>query len=146
MSSQTIKFQIVTPEKVVLKKDILQVTVPTTSGEITVLPDHIPLISVLSPGVIEAKLADGLVEIMSVSGGFIEVMKDKVIILAETAERAEEIDEQRVGEAYLRAVELKKTAEIKDQTQVTELTAKIEKELSRNRALSRWRRVKKSGS
>jgi len=142
MANKTIKFEIVTPEKVVLKKDILQVSVPTTTGEITILPNHIPLISVLQPGVIEAKLEDGLIEIMSVSGGFIEVMKDKVVILADTAERAEEIDEQRVGEAYLRAEELKKSAESKDEAEFFALTAKIEKELARNRAVNRWRRIK----
>ena len=145
MSVKTIKFEIVTPEKVVLRKDILQVSVPTENGEITVLPDHIPLISVLSPGVIEAKLEGGLTEIMSVSGGFIEVMKNKVVILADTAERAEEIDEKRVGEAYLRAEELKKKMEIRDEAKFSELTVKIEKELARNRALNRWRKIKGSG-
>lgn len=141
MSAKTIKFEIVTPERVVLRKEISQVSVPTLQGEITVLPDHIPLVAVLQPGVIEAHLSDGLVEIMSVSGGFIEVMKDKVVILADTAERAEEIDEKRVGEAYLRAEEAKKKAELFDEAKFAELTVKIEKELARTRALRRWRKI-----
>lgn len=83
-----IKFEIVTPERTVLKQDILQVTLPTQSGEITILPDHIPLVSILKPGVLKIKTADQETEIMSVSGGFIEVLRDKVVILADTAERA----------------------------------------------------------
>jgi F-type H+-transporting ATPase subunit epsilon len=142
MSQKTIKFEIVTPERVVLQQEILQITVPTTSGEITVLPDHIPLVSVLQPGVIELKRPDGESEIMSVSGGFIEVRKDKIVVLADTAERAEELDETRIQEAKARAEELKKNAKAEDDVQFTAIAAKIEKELARLRAVSRWRRLK----
>ncbi len=142
MSQKTIKFEIVTPERVVLKQEALQVTVPTTSGEITILPDHIPLVSILQPGVIEVKRADNIVEIMSVSGGFIEVLKDKIVILADTAERAEELDEERIKEAHKRAEELKKNAHDQDDVQFTEVAAKLEKELARLRAVNKWRKIK----
>jgi len=142
MSQKTIKFEIVTPERVVLRQEILQITVPTTSGEITILPDHIPLVSVLQPGVIELKRSDNIVEIMSVSGGFIEVMKDKIVILADTAERAEELDEARIQEAHNRAEELKKTAKNRDDVEFTEIAAKLEKELARLRAVNKWRRLR----
>ncbi|MFA6416749.1 MAG: ATP synthase F1 subunit epsilon [Patescibacteria group bacterium] len=142
MSIKTIKFEIVTPEKVVLKQEILQITVPTASGEITVLPDHIPLVSILQPGVIEIKRADNVVEIMAVSGGFLEVMKDKVVILADTAERAEELDEARIKEAREKAEKLKEEAKNVDDVQFTNIAAKIEKELARERALNKWRRLK----
>jgi F-type H+-transporting ATPase subunit epsilon len=142
MSIKTIKFEIVTPEKVVLKQEILQITVPTASGEITVLPDHIPLVSILQPGVIEIKRADNVVEIMAVSGGFLEVMKDKVVILADTAERAEELDEARNKEAREKAEKLKEEAKNVDDVQFTNIAAKIEKELARERALNKWRRLK----
>lgn len=143
MSQKTIKFEIVTPERVVLKQEALQVTVPTTSGEITILPDHIPLVSVLRPGVIEVKRADNIVEIMSVSGGFIEVLKDKIVILADTAERAEELDEKRIEEARTRAEEIKKNAKAADDVDFTAVAAKLEKELARMHAVDRWRRLKK---
>ncbi|MDP2944360.1 MAG: ATP synthase F1 subunit epsilon [bacterium] len=139
---KTIKFEIVTPERVVLKQEILQITVPTTSGEITVLPDHIPLVSVLKPGVIEVKRADNSSEIISVSGGFIEVTKDKVVILADTAERAEELDEEMIKEAQQRAEKLKEEARNVDDVQFTAVAAKLEKELARLRAVNRWRRLK----
>jgi F-type H+-transporting ATPase subunit epsilon len=142
MSQKTIKFEIVTPEHVVLKQEALQITVPTKSGEITVLPDHIPLISILKPGVIEVKRVDNVVEIISVSGGFIEVLKDKIVILADTAERAEELDVTRIKEARGRAEELKKNAKASDDIDFTAVTAQIEKELARMHAVDRWRRLK----
>lgn len=141
--AKTIQFEIVTPERVVLKQEILQITVPTTSGEITILPDHIPLVSVLKPGVLEVKRADGVLEIMAVSGGFIEVMKDsRVVILADTAERAGELDETRIKEAKERAEDPKKTAKSLDDVEFTNISARIEKELAREKALSKWRRIK----
>ncbi len=142
MANETIKFEIVTPEKVVFKEEINQVTVPTTSGEVSILPNHIPLVSVLNPGVIEVKQKDNSLEIMSVSGGFIEVTKNKVTILADSAERAEEIDEQEVEAARAKAEESKKQAQDKDEVDFTEVTAKIEKELARLRAVKKWRKLK----
>ncbi len=142
MSQKTIKFEIVTPERVVLRQEALQVTVPTTSGEITILPDHIPLVSILQPGVIEVKRLDNVVEIMAVSGGFIEVLRDKIVILADTAERAEELDEERIKDAHLRAEELKKTARAADDVDFADVSARLEKELARLRAVSRWRKLK----
>lgn len=144
MSQKIIKFEIVTPERVVLRQDILQLTVPTTSGEITILPDHIPLVSVLQPGVLEVRRADNITEIISVSGGFIEVLKDKIVILADTAERAEELDEERIKEAQMRAEELKKTARAVDDVQFAAVSARLEKELARLRALNKWRKLKGS--
>ena len=106
MSQKQIKFEIVTPERTVLKEEITQVTVPTKQGEITVLPGHIPLVASLEPGVIEIVKKENDKDIMSVSGGFIEVLRDKIVILADTAERAEEIDLSRAEEAKRRAEKL----------------------------------------
>ena len=139
---KTIKFEIVTPEREVLKEEVAQVTVPTKSGEITILPNHIPLVSVLAPGVIEVKLADGNYEVMAVSGGFIEVLKHKVVILADTAERAAEIDISRAEEARARAEKIRETLEKVDQVQFANIAGKIAKEMARTRAANRWRRIK----
>jgi F-type H+-transporting ATPase subunit epsilon len=137
-----IKFEIVTPERVVLKEEILQVSVPTREGEITVLPNHIPLVASLLPGVIEIKKTDNTIEIISVSGGFIEVLKDKVVILADTAERAEEIDISRAEEARKRAEETKKNAERFDREEFASVSAQIAKELARTRAANRWKKIR----
>jgi F-type H+-transporting ATPase subunit epsilon len=138
-----IKFEIATPERVVLKEEILQVTVPTQEGEITVLPKHSPLVSVLRPGVLELKKIDGEIEIISVSGGFVEVLLNKVIILADTAERAEEIDIERAEEARKRAEESLKDMRSVDASQFAQLAAQIEKELARVRSAKKWRSLRR---
>lgn len=140
--SNEIKFEIVTPERVVLKETVVQVTVPTKEGEITVLPKHIPLVAALMPGVIELKTSTGQIEIISVSGGFIEVLKNKVVILADSAERAEEIDEKRADEARKRAEDIKKEIRHFDQEQFASVSAAIAKELARTKAVKRWKNAK----
>jgi F-type H+-transporting ATPase subunit epsilon len=142
MASKTIKFEIVTPERIVLTRDIFQVTVPTTNGEITVLADHIPLVSILKPGVLEIKTVEGKTEIMSVSGGFLEVMRDKIVVLADTAERAEELDEKRIEEARVKAEERKREVSDIDEVQFANIAAQLDKELARLKALNKWRRLK----
>ncbi len=146
MSDKIINFEIVTPERVVLKEEVAQVTVPTKQGEITVLPNHIPLVAGLMPGVIEVVKGDGTREVMSVSGGFIEVLKDKVVILADTAERAEEIDIKRVEEARRMAERTIKEMRKYDQKSFTDVSARIAKELARTKAVKRWKRIKKIDS
>ncbi len=135
-----IHFEIVTPEKVVLKQEVLQLTVPTKKGEITVLPNHIPLISTLQPGVIEIKTIDNKTETMAVSGGFIEVLPDKVVVLADTAEHASDINEARAEEARKKAEETMK--EKKEDVNFAGVQAKIEKELARVRAVKRYKHHK----
>jgi F-type H+-transporting ATPase subunit epsilon len=143
MSQQnTIKFEIVTPERVVLKDSVVQVTAPTKNGEITVLPNHIPLVASLQPGVIEVKKENGAIEIIAVSGGFIEVLKNKVVILADTAERAEELDEKRIEAARQKAEDIKKEIKHYDAEQFAGITAQLEKELARSRAVKKWRKIK----
>jgi len=142
-SKKKIKFEIVTQEKVVLKEMILQVTVPTEEGEITVLPNHTPLIANLEPGIIELKKEDKTIEIMSLSGGFIEVLRNKIVILADTAERAEEIDEKRAQEARKKAEESLKDLRQFDSKRFANISSMIAKELARTRAVIRWRKLKR---
>ena len=139
-ANKTIKFEIVTPERIVLKEQIMQATVPTSAGEITILPGHIPLISILRSGVIEIKKPNKEVEIIACSGGFIEVLKDKIVILADTAEKAMELDEMRIEEARAKAEEMKKWKDV-DAMQFTEANALIEKQLARSRAVKKWRHL-----
>ncbi len=141
MAQKTIKFEIVTPERVVLKEEITQITVPTKSGEITVLPGHIPLVAPLVAGVIETKKIDGEVEIMSISGGFVEVLRDKVVILADTAERAKEIDIARAEEGIKRAEEAKKEIRSSDRVRFANINASLAKELARTKAVKRWKKI-----
>ncbi|PIP34151.1 ATP synthase F1 subunit epsilon [Candidatus Falkowbacteria bacterium CG_4_10_14_0_2_um_filter_48_10] len=141
MADKILQFEIVTPERVLVKENILQVTAPTVQGEITILPGHIPLVSVLASGVLEIARPDKSRTVISVSGGFIQVAGDKVVILADTAEKAEEIDLVRVEEAKARAVKTKNEAKTLDTRQFTALSAKISKELARSQAVKRWKKL-----
>ena len=138
--SKNINFEIVTPERTLLKEEIRQVTLPTLEGQITVLPDHIPLIAVLVPGEIVVKKEDGEEVSMAVSGGFVEVLVNKVVVLADTAERAEEIDEARAEEAKKRAEKLLEEKKL-DKREFAALAAKIEKELARLKVARKRRKV-----
>jgi F-type H+-transporting ATPase subunit epsilon len=86
-----IQLEVVTPERRVLGEPVDMVTVPGLNGELGVLPGHTPLISQLKTGVL-SYLQDGRTTQLLVSGGFVEVRDDHVSVLAEIAERPEEID------------------------------------------------------
>src|SRR4029434_2007664 len=89
-----IQLEVVTPERRVLAESVDMVTVPGLGGELGILPGHTPLISQLQNGVL-SYVQDGKTHQLHVSGGFIEVRDDKVSVLAEVAERPEEIDAAR---------------------------------------------------
>ncbi len=142
MPRKKIKFEIVTPERTVLKEEILSLVLPTESGEITILPHHIPLISVLKPGEIRIKTIDGE-RLMAISGGFVEVMANsRVVILADTAEMAEEIDIKRAEEAQQRAEALLKEKKV-DSQEFAILAAKLQKQLARLKVARKYKRIKK---
>lgn len=86
-----IKLEIVTPEKKVLDETVDLVTVPTVSGEAGILPNHAPLISALKPGILSYSNR-GTTERLAVAGGFVEVSSNKVSVLTDRAETADEID------------------------------------------------------
>ncbi|MFA6410291.1 MAG: ATP synthase F1 subunit epsilon [Candidatus Buchananbacteria bacterium] len=127
-----IKFKIVVPEKIVYEKEIDQVTIPTELGQITVLPHHIPLVAIVQAGELVVKNGNEQ-EIMAVSGGFLEIKQNEVLVLTESAERAEEIDEARAIEAKERAQKLMSELKNKEEVEYTALASKIEKELARLR-------------
>jgi F-type H+-transporting ATPase subunit epsilon len=86
-----IKLEIVTPEKKVFDETVDSVTVPTATGEVGILPNHSPLISSLKPGILSFA-GKGASEKMVVAGGFVEVSTNKVSVLTDIAEKADEID------------------------------------------------------
>src|ERR1044071_4500626 len=91
---EQIQLEVVTPERRVLAEAVDSVTVPGMNGELGILPGHTPLISQLQTGVLSYSKG-GTVERLHVSGGFVEVNADRVSVLAEIAERPEEIDAAR---------------------------------------------------
>ncbi len=97
-------FEIVTAERIVYSDEVDIVIAPSVDGQIAILPQHAPLMAMLEPGELLVR-KDGDEQPMFVSGGFLEVQSDKVTILADTAERAEEIDSERAERARCRAEE-----------------------------------------
>ena len=98
----SIKLEIVTAERVVYTEDVDIVLAPGVEGQLGILPHHAPLMTILQSGEILARRGTEE-DIMAISGGFLEVRPDRVIILADSAERAEEIDEERAQAAKERA-------------------------------------------
>ncbi len=96
------RLSIVTPEKVFYEADIKSLVVPGTEGYLGVLSNHAPLITALKPGRIEFRDANDKVNIMAVSGGFLEVSNNIATILADAVELADEIDIERAQQAYER--------------------------------------------
>ena len=96
--------EIVTAERQVLTDEADMVIAPAVEGVVGILPRHAPLLTALNPGVMVLK-KDGQEEMLAVSGGFLQVSNNRVLILADTAERAEEVDEERAAEARARAEE-----------------------------------------
>jgi F-type H+-transporting ATPase subunit epsilon len=104
MQPDAIQLVIVTPERQLLSERVVEVTLPGADGELGALPGHAPLITELGIGELRYRTAGGAMSApIAVIRGFAEVLKDRVTVLAETAERPEEIDVERAKAALERA-------------------------------------------
>lgn len=140
----SIQFELITPERVVFRKEADKITLPTAEGEITVLPGHIGLVAALVPGIARLKTAEGEEEV-AVSGGFIQVGGDRVRVLADTAERGEELDLSVIEEAKRRADKVMKEAVRLDDNQYAAAVAAMEREMARYKLAQKRRHVPRSG-
>lgn len=102
--------QVVSPDRIFYEGDIEMLEVKTTEGEIGVLAGHIPMTSIIAPGVVRF-FENGETKEAALHDGFIEILQDKVVILAESCEWPEEIDIHRAKEAKVRAERRLKGAE-----------------------------------
>lgn len=102
--------EIITPEKKVYEQTIETVVLPTTSGEISILPGHIPLVTELNPGELQVTV-EGKTDLLVVGRGFARIEADRISVLAESAIEENRIDESAVQEALNRA-----QAALRDQT------------------------------
>ncbi|MGM0901384.1 MAG: F0F1 ATP synthase subunit epsilon [Bacillota bacterium] len=99
---KTMKVNVVTPDGPVYESDVEMVSTKAQTGELGILPGHIPMVAPLEIGAVRMK-NDGKTELVAVSGGFLEVRPDTVTVLAQTAEKSEEIDVERAIRAKERA-------------------------------------------
>lgn len=144
--AKQLKLKIITPERLILEEMVDFVTLPTTEGEITILPDHIPVISGLASGDVVATVNGDHVP-MAVVGGFIEIKKNQegiteVAVLADFAEHITELSDEKINEAKARAEELKKQIENKDHVDFEHFEAELERSLTRVKIADKWRTKK----
>ena len=110
----TIRLKVITPRKVIIDREVDFVSVPTTDGEITILPDHVPLFSSLTQG--EVRLSYGGEDyFLSIGSGFIEVTPEKTTLLVTSAYKAEELNEKAILKAKQEAEELLRRGPTPDQ-------------------------------
>jgi F-type H+-transporting ATPase subunit epsilon len=103
----TLHLEIVTAEKTVFSGEVDQVTVPGAGGVMGVLANHAPVLSTLKPGELRIRKGNDVTE-YAIGGGFVDIHDNKVIILADSAERADEIDAARAEAARKKAEDLLK--------------------------------------
>jgi F-type H+-transporting ATPase subunit epsilon len=100
--ASTIRLELVTPERLLVSEEVDEVIVPGYEGEFGVLPEHTQFLAILSIGVLRYRKGDEVRKV-AVGGGFAEVSPERVVVLADVAEPAEEIDVDRARQAHERA-------------------------------------------
>ena len=128
--SKTFQLELVTPERHMLTQTVEALTSPGLHGSFGVLAGHVPMVVALRPGMLKVK-AEGAETLYVLGGGFAEIMPGKVIILADTAERAEDIDVEAARRERERAL-----AQLRKGVRGRELDAT---EISLHKALARLR-------
>lgn len=144
--AKQLKLKIVTPERLILEEMVDQVSLPTTLGEITVLPYHIPLITGLTSGDVVAYINGEHVP-MAVVGGFVEVKsfgsaqdrQTEVAVLADFAEHVAELSEEKIAQAKTRSEELRKLMENKEDVDFEHFEVELERSLTRIKIADKWR-------
>ena len=112
--AQKVSCEVVTAERVVFRGEADMVIAPGVEGQMGILPRHAPLLAALQEGELIIRGVGGALEedvSMAIGGGFIEVLDNRVVVLADSAERADEIDEDRAEEARHRCLEMLKSHE-----------------------------------
>ncbi len=132
---------IMSPERLVMQFQADSVVVPAAEGELGILPQHAPLLAQLEPGEIRLRRGDQ-VEFFAISGGFVEVVNNRVSIFAETAEMAQEIDLERARQAADRAKAEIKAA--KTDVDLAQAESALRRALARLRVTEGLRRGPKS--
>jgi F-type H+-transporting ATPase subunit epsilon len=97
--------EVITPERKVYEEDVDMVVAPASEGYVGILPHHAPLFTTLGPGEFKVKRG-GVEEVLAVFGGFMDVRADRVVVLTDAAEHAEEIDAARAQQARERAQQI----------------------------------------
>ncbi|MBD3244943.1 MAG: ATP synthase F1 subunit epsilon [Candidatus Moranbacteria bacterium] len=137
-------FKIVTPEEVVFSQEVLEVNLPTAEGQITILPNHESLIGIIVPGEICIKTLDKSdLCFVAVSEGFLEIDDNLVRVFAQTASRAENLDEQMIIKAKEEAQQALADKKNLSKVAYTDATSQLQKELIKLKVLKKHQKHKK---
>jgi len=139
---KTLNLRIATLEKLIFDGAVQSVTLPGIAGVLTILPNHMPLITPLSLGEIIAR-GEHDEFLMAISSGMLEVQAERVLVLADEAERAEEIDEERAEEARKRAEQIMHEKR-EDKETFAQAEAELQRALLRLKIIQKFKRTKRS--
>ncbi|MFA5987087.1 MAG: ATP synthase F1 subunit epsilon [Candidatus Paceibacterota bacterium] len=139
VAEKQFRLKIVKPEGDVFSGEVVSVTLPTVHGQITILKDHEAYVSSLASGELVARTADGNVSPMLISGGFLELADNELIVLADSAEHVSEIDLEQAqkAKAELEAIIVKQEYRGPEYEALLE---KLSKERSRVEISHKWRK------
>ena len=138
MDQHKLTVELITPERsLITETEVDQLVAPSVDGEVTILPRHAPLLTVLDPGIVLVR-RDGSDEVLAVSGGFLQVQENRVTILADASERSDEVDRERAERA--RAAAEQQISEAPDFDSMLEARVRLMRALSRLRAAERGSR------
>ena len=129
--ADNIKLEVVTPEKAVVDEDVQMVVAPGTLGEFGVLSGHTTFLTTLKVGIVRYTDANGKEQFVFVSGGFTEALPDKVTVLAESAERRQDIDLVRAKDAMQRAEKRLAEDRAKEEIDIVRAKAALERAVQR---------------
>ncbi len=104
--AKTFHVNMVSADESLFDGEVVSLSATTVTGEIGILAGHAPLLATLDPGQVRFSFSDGKEEVIYISGGFMEVQPKQTLILADAAERAEFLDEEKIKEAKIRAEEI----------------------------------------
>lgn len=133
-----LNLKVITPEKVVLDEQVSQVSLPTVEGEITVLPGHIPLVTLLGKGDIVG-IKDSEAIPLAIVGGFVRIVDDEVAIMADFAEHVSMLTDEEIEKAKSRAAELQKQFDNKEVVDFEHYEAELTRSLTRANIGDKWR-------
>ncbi|MFT7557425.1 MAG: F-type H+-transporting ATPase subunit epsilon [Planctomycetota bacterium] len=132
LNAKKIELSILSPLHVVYKNEVDQVIIPTKDGEITLLPNHTPLVSALADGEMLVQQADGEKISFFIYGGVLEVRPDStVVVLTDESELSSSISTEQAQAAYDRAKQVAEEAKSRGDTDYSLLEAQMKKELLR---------------
>jgi len=137
--SNFFKLKLISPEGVKYEADAREASFPTPDGQISILPNHMPLISILAPGEILLNI-DGKEHILVTEGGIIEIINNTVKVLADTAEEIASLDQLKIEEAKKEAERMLATA--KDDVEYADARAHLERQLAKLSILKRRKKYR----